>query len=441
MIKSVFAHDIGTRWENHSARLYVTIQGILVGLIAMVHGTAEIMLGNSPTGGLLLATVGAFTLIPNYLATGISAFCVGVSLIVWTIGFVDTRRGPAIFLAISILLFLVGGGIAQVAFFVIAWGVATQIHGPLQWWRRTLPMRHRERLAARWGLILAASYVFLGIGVAIWLFVLPPGVVHGISVVQYVCWGSLVVGLGLQLLAIVAGFARDLQGQAREGSEAMATTAQRVKESAPKPATRMVASWFGVVAGVAGLEHGFLEILQGSARPAGLMFASMGAPCETEKAWNACEPALSIVPNYLITGILACALGLIILVWASAFMPRRRSGVMLILLSLTLLLFGGGVFPPLFGVIGGMAGTLMARPLPGEPAGRLLRAAARLWPWPLVVFLLWALGQFPVGYFFNDFLKGIMVFVLPLAVVLLTLSVYSAYAYDASGATPDGRLT
>ncbi len=221
----------------------------------------------------------------------------------------------------------------------------------------------------------------------------------------------------------------------------MATTAQGVKEYAARPAIRMVASWFGVVAGVAGLEHGFFEIRQGNARPAGLMFASMGAPCVAETAWNACEPALSIVPNYLITGILALTLGLLILVWASAFMQRRHSGAVLILLSLTLLLFGGGVFPPLFGVIGGGAGMQMVRPRPDKPTGRLLRAVARLWPWPLVIFLGWALGQFPVGYFFNDFLKGIMGFVLPLAVVLLPLSVYSAYAHDATGATPDGRRT
>jgi hypothetical protein len=45
--------------------------------------------------------------------------------------------------------------------------------------------------------------------------------------------------------------------------------------------------------------------------------------------------------------------------------------------------------------------------------------------------MIWLLGQFPVGYFFNDFLKSIMGFGLLLILALLPLSVYSAYAHDA----------
>jgi len=63
--------------------------------------------------------------------------------------------------------------------------------------------------------------------------------------------------------------------------------------------------------------------------------------------------------------------------------------------------FGGGFFPPLIGGIGGAAGTRINRPL-GRKPGRLTHLAARLWPWPLVILLVWLLGQFPVGYLFND---------------------------------------
>ena len=63
--------------------------------------------------------------------------------------------------------------------------------------------------------------------------------------------------------------------------------------------------------------------------------------------------------------------------------------------------FGGGFFPPLIGGIGGAAGTRINRPL-GRKPGRLTHLAARLWPWPLVILLVWLLGQFPVGYLFTD---------------------------------------
>ena len=55
-----------------------------------------------------------------------------------------------------------------------------------------------------------------------------------------------------------------------------------------RKATKTVATWFGILAGAAGLEHGYFEILQGNMRPTSLMFASMGPPCVPEKIWNAC---------------------------------------------------------------------------------------------------------------------------------------------------------
>lgn len=70
-------------------------------------------------------------------------------------------------------------------------------------------------------------------------------------------------------------------------------------------ATKTVAMSLGIVAGLAGLEHGYFEVLQGNTRTPSLAFPSMGPPCDPAVAWSACEPAMSIVPNFLITGILA----------------------------------------------------------------------------------------------------------------------------------------
>lgn len=196
-----------------------------------------------------------------------------------------------------------------------------------------------------------------------------------------------------------------------------------------RKATKTVATWLGIATGIAGLEHGYFEILQGNTKPEGLMVFSMGPPCDPEAIWNRCEPAMTIIPNFLLTGILAVILGLVILVWSLGFLQHKHGGLTLILLSVALLLFGGGLFPPLIGLIGGAAGTKINRPLSGK-LGSLTRFAAKLWPWPLVLFLVWVFGQFPVGYFFNDFLQSIMWFGLFLILVMLPVSVYSAYAYD-----------
>jgi hypothetical protein len=198
-------------------------------------------------------------------------------------------------------------------------------------------------------------------------------------------------------------------------------------------ATRVVASLFGVVAGIAGIEHGYFEILQGNVRPDSLMIASMGPPCEPDKVWNACEPAMTIIPNFFITGILALIIGIIVLIWAAAFVQRTNGGVVLILLSIALLLVGGGLFPPLIGIIAGVAGTKINAPLARQPmhlSGSILRFLTKLWSWPLVIFLVWVFGQWIIGYFFNEFLRKNS-YLNPLLIVgLLPLSVFTGYAYD-----------
>jgi len=197
-----------------------------------------------------------------------------------------------------------------------------------------------------------------------------------------------------------------------------------------RKATKTVATWFGIAAGGAGIEHGIFEILQGNTTPDSLMIASMGPPCVPEEIWNACEPAMTIIPNFLITGILATIIGLVILIWSIFFIQRKYGGLGLILLSIALLLFGGGLFPPLIGIVGGVTGVKLNKSLTGKQPGAITRFAAKLWPWPLAIFLSWILGQWVLGYFFNDFMQQAMYFGLVLIFVTLPLSVYSAYAVD-----------
>lgn len=201
-----------------------------------------------------------------------------------------------------------------------------------------------------------------------------------------------------------------------------------------RQATKTVTTWFGVAAGIAGIEHGYFEILRGNTKPESVMIASIGPPCVREEVWNACEPAMTVLPNYLITGILAVVIGLLILIWSLVFVKRKYGGLVLILLSVLLLLFGGGLFPPLISIVAGLAGIKINKPMIGKPSGSILLIAAKLWPWPLVVFLVWIFAQFPLGYFFNDFMLKAMYFGLALIFVTLPLSVYTAYGHDVQNA-------
>jgi hypothetical protein len=71
------------------------------------------------------------------------------------------------------------------------------------------------------------------------------------------------------------------------------------------------------------------------------------------------EPAMTIIPNLLVTGILTIIVGALLAVWAAKFISRKHGGLVLILLTIVLLLVGGGIVPPLFGIAAGVIATVL----------------------------------------------------------------------------------
>jgi uncharacterized membrane protein YccC len=65
---------------------------------------------------------------------------------------------------------------------------------------------------------------------------------------------------------------------------------------------------------------------------------------------------MTIVPNLLVTRTFAILFFLIFLVWVTMFVQRKNGGLVLILLSIVIPLVGGGIFPPIIGII---IGTLL----------------------------------------------------------------------------------
>lgn len=155
---------------------------------------------------------GAITLIPNFLVTGIAAMSVSIAIIIWSVGFLHTRHGATVFLLLFILLFLVGGGVAQVVFFTVGWAFATRINKPLTWWRRVLPEGIRGWLGRLWPWTLVASTVLFFIALEIAIFGYFPGVTDENHLLNMI-FASLAVGLALFILTAVSGFARDIERQ------------------------------------------------------------------------------------------------------------------------------------------------------------------------------------------------------------------------------------
>ena len=144
--------------------------GASIGVAAAIHGIFEIAKGNVPVSGTeLLKTAGAFTVIPIYVWTGIAAMAVAACLVTWTITRIHQRYGPTVFLLLAILLFLVGGGVAQLLPFILTWAVSTRLREPLTWWEKAITDGSRRRLSRLWILFFIAGYALLLAGVGIWL--------------------------------------------------------------------------------------------------------------------------------------------------------------------------------------------------------------------------------------------------------------------------------
>jgi protein-S-isoprenylcysteine O-methyltransferase Ste14 len=88
-----------------------------------------------------------------------------------------------------------------------------------------------------------------------------------------------------------------------------------------KRSLRITTAFLGVYAGLIAVQHGIFATLQGSRAPDGLMFSAIGPPCQPEAVWHACFPAMTVIPNLLVTGIAAVLVGLAMAVWAAAFVP------------------------------------------------------------------------------------------------------------------------
>jgi hypothetical protein len=183
-----------------------------------------------------------------------------------------------------------------------------------------------------------------------------------------------------------------------------------------------------------GVEHGLLETLHGNVATGGLIIDAVGR--QPGGVLQGSEPAMTLLPNFLATGIAAIIAGLCVALWAAVRIDREKGGPVLILLAGVLFLVGGGLAPLVIVAIACAVATRIRGPLSWwrrRLSGRVGDALARLWPWFFAVFFIASLLNLQVaivGDLFgldNAALAG----VLPLTIlVLLLASVAGGFARD-----------
>jgi hypothetical protein len=206
----------------NATRVIATTIGMFFGLFSGVnHGIFEILQGNTPTNGIVINAIGeaqqfwveghepAFSVVPNYLLTGIMSVFVGLAIVIWTIWFLPTKHGRSVFLGLFVLSFLVGGGIGQVFFFLPAWAFATRMDKPLSWWRKVLPPIIRPFLSRLWIVALVLATALMSVTLEIGIFGFVPGVTdpERIQNTAMICMFASAI---LYVVSFVSGFGHEL---------------------------------------------------------------------------------------------------------------------------------------------------------------------------------------------------------------------------------------
>ena len=152
---------------------------------------------------------------------------------------------------------------------------------------------------------------------------------------------------------------------------------------------------------------------------------------------------MTVIPNLLVTGILAIVVSLATIAWSAAFVRRKNGGLVLLLLAVAMLLFGGGFGPPIIGILAGVAGLGIDAPYPRwrtRLSDGVRRFLARLWPWVFGVSVLngvfLVIGSVILVVLFGlnnpDLFTNSFFFAVP----SLLLSMLTGVAYDLSQSRP-----
>ena len=209
----------------NATRITASTIGVFFGLFSGVnHGIFEILQGYKPTTGLVINAIGeaqrfwpegtepAFTLIPNYMITGIVSIIVGIAIVIWSIWFLSRKYGRTVYLGLFILSFLVGGGMGQAFFFIPAWAFATRMGKPLTWWRKVLKPDTWQFLSKLWMVVLVLATISMLIALEMAIFGYFPGITDLealMNINMTFVFGSVI----LYVIAFISGFAHELRRQ------------------------------------------------------------------------------------------------------------------------------------------------------------------------------------------------------------------------------------
>ncbi len=204
-----------------------------------------------------------------------------------------------------------------------------------------------------------------------------------------------------------------------------------------------------VLLSAAGFEHGLFAALQGNKPTDGLFIQAIGDSMQFWKYGG--EDALTIIPNFLISGICAMLMSLFTIAWSLLYLKRRHGRTVLLLAFFLLTLVGGGIAVIPFFLVVWAYSTKMDKPLiwwSRRLTGVKRELLSRIWPYALattvacwcVMIEIAIFGFFPGQTNAETILIINTTFVL-LLMVLVNIGFLSAFARDIGSRSADAEAS
>ena len=204
-------------------------------------------------------------------------------------------------------------------------------------------------------------------------------------------------------------------------------------------ATRIVVIAFAMLCGFTGMIAGYFEILQGNVAPDSLIISTIGpehSMWTTYSIYELMEPysALTIIPNFLLTGIVSIIVSCLVIIWAVGFIHKKHGVIIFLLLSI-LQLFVGGAFVMDLAIITSITATRINKPLlwwRSHLSDKTKRLFAMIWPWSLMFYIVLSIILIGITIFGlnNIALLNYLDIAATLMFIPLLLMIIGGFAYD-----------
>ena len=105
---------------------------------------------------------------------------------------------------------------------------------------------------------------------------------------------------------------------------------------------RILVSMLGIFLSIAGIIHGYYEVLQGNKGTNGVLIQAIGKDYQNWMYGG--EEAITLIPNFLITGLVTISISIILLIWTLFFINKNYGSSIFLVLNVLSFLTGGGIF-------------------------------------------------------------------------------------------------